>query len=184
MDHYSSVNPRDFRDAGGEPLEPARLCRQELLVAGRQALPQLHPLDQGRLGVADGPAELDVGGTVAAHARFCQPGQAHVQVMGCFLGSEQNADGPDRMRGVAGAFVATVTSLVETLISGLCVSIPSRLAWPRQEFDRSEDMTCLLFRSGCGRRGPLLGRAFATRYENQEISGAEDCRRRVSQKLE
>src|SRR4051812_29566876 len=65
---------------------PAHLRRgrpgHELLLARRHALPPLHPLDERGLGVADGPADPDVGRAVAAHARLGQPGQADLQQPG------------------------------------------------------------------------------------------------------
>jgi hypothetical protein len=81
-----------------------------LLLACRQALPRLHPLQQSSLAVADGPADADVGWAVAAHARLRQPGDADLEKLGRLLGREQHdgrrgrflrrrASGKRRLRG-------------------------------------------------------------------------------------
>lgn len=67
----------------------------DLLLARRQALPGLRPLAEPGLGVANGPANLDVGRPVAAHARLGQPGRADLQAGGRLLGSEED----ERRRG-------------------------------------------------------------------------------------
>jgi hypothetical protein len=89
------MGPR--RTTGGSlaPLPamlPLGLCGPRLLLAGRQPLPGLHPLEQGGFAVAYGPADRDVGGAVTAHARFGQPGQADLQQLGRFLGREKDDD--------------------------------------------------------------------------------------------
>ena len=61
-----------------------------LLRARRQTLPRLHPKEHRGLGIADGPADLDVGRPVAAHAGFGQPRQADLQKPGRFLGPEKD----------------------------------------------------------------------------------------------
>jgi hypothetical protein len=71
---------------------PHGLCGPRLLLAGRQPLPGLHPLEQGGFAVANGPADRGVRGAVAAHARFGQPGQADLQQLGRFLGREKDDD--------------------------------------------------------------------------------------------
>jgi hypothetical protein len=59
-----------------------------LVLTCGEALAGLDPLLQGGVGVADSPTDLDVRGTVAAHARLRQPGDAHFQNAGCFSGRE------------------------------------------------------------------------------------------------
>lgn len=59
------------------------------LLAGRQSLVSFHPLQQGRLAVSDGAADLDEGGPVAAHARLCEIRLAHAQNLRCFFGREE-----------------------------------------------------------------------------------------------
>ena len=44
-----------------------------LLLARRQTLVGPYPQEQSGFGVANGPAELDVGRAVAAHTRLGQP---------------------------------------------------------------------------------------------------------------
>ncbi len=55
------------------------LVRPRLLLAGRQALPGLHPLQQGGLAVANGPADPNVRGAVAAHASLSEPGHRDIE---------------------------------------------------------------------------------------------------------
>jgi hypothetical protein len=76
----------------------------ELLLAGRQALARLHPLDESCLRIANGTADANVGRAIAAHARLGEPGEADLEQRGCFLGGEQHNDGRDRLlrRRVAG----------------------------------------------------------------------------------
>ncbi len=79
---------RSFRllsDDLGEP--PARLGRRRsrLLLARRQALPGLHPLDQRGFSITDGAADPDIGRAVAAHPRLGEPGEADLENRGRFL---------------------------------------------------------------------------------------------------
>jgi hypothetical protein len=60
-----------------------------LLLAGGQALPRLHPLDGGGLGVADRPPDADVGRAVAAHARLGEPRKANLETCGHFFSGQQ-----------------------------------------------------------------------------------------------
>src|SRR5262245_19984991 len=61
-----------------------------LLLARRQALPRLHPLEQSSLAVADRSTNPDVRRAVAAHARLGKPGDAHLEKLGRLLGREQD----------------------------------------------------------------------------------------------
>jgi hypothetical protein len=81
-----------------------------LLLARRQALARLHPLQQSSLAVADRPTNPDVGRAVAAHARLGEPGDADLEKLGRLLGREQydgrrgrflrrRASGKRRLRG-------------------------------------------------------------------------------------
>ena len=54
-------------------LAPQHIFRASLLLARRQTLVSPHPQEQSGFGVANGPAELNVGRAVAAHARLGQP---------------------------------------------------------------------------------------------------------------
>ena len=83
-----------LRAQGGRPVEawralPAMLlsvkCRPRLLLAGRQPLPGLHPLQQGGFRIAYGPADPDVRGAVAAHAGLRKPREADFEKLGRFL---------------------------------------------------------------------------------------------------
>jgi hypothetical protein len=108
MDNYSGLSTTTWISL----IEPVRKIlvrggrRARLLVlllARRQALARLHPLEQGALGVADGPADLEVGGPVAPHARLRQPGEADLEDLGRFLGGEQGGDRHGRLLRRAGA---------------------------------------------------------------------------------
>jgi hypothetical protein len=61
----------------------------EFVLTRRQALPRLHPLDESRQDIADGPADADVRWAVAAHARLGKPGDADLEKPGRLLGREQ-----------------------------------------------------------------------------------------------
>jgi hypothetical protein len=61
-----------------------------LLLARRQPLPRLHPLEQSSLAVADRPTNPNVRRAVAAHARFGEPGDADLEKPGRLLGREQD----------------------------------------------------------------------------------------------
>ena len=50
-----------------------------------------HPQEQSVVGIANGPAELDVGRAVAAHARLCQPGYAHSSKSAASIGVNQRS---------------------------------------------------------------------------------------------
>jgi hypothetical protein len=71
---------------------PLGLRQPRLLLARRQALARLRPLDQRGLRVADGSADLDVGRAVAAHARLGQPGEADLKKLGRFFRGKQHDD--------------------------------------------------------------------------------------------
>ena len=60
-------------------------CGPRLLLAGRQPLPGLHPLQQGGFRIAYGPADPDVRGAVAAHAGLRKPREADFEKLGRFL---------------------------------------------------------------------------------------------------
>jgi hypothetical protein len=74
------------------PACPVRFGAAKLLLAGRQALPTLHPLDQSSLGVANGAADLDVGQSITPHPRLRQPGNAEPQSLGRLLWRKQDWD--------------------------------------------------------------------------------------------
>jgi hypothetical protein len=57
-------------------------CEPQSVPARRHMLLGLHPLEQSRLAVANRAADLDVGRTVAAHARLCEPGEAELKKLG------------------------------------------------------------------------------------------------------
>jgi len=61
----------------------------KLALAGGQALPWLRPLNESHLGIADGPANTDVGRPVAAHARLREPREAHLQKHARFFSGQQ-----------------------------------------------------------------------------------------------
>jgi hypothetical protein len=60
-----------------------------LLFAGGQTPLRIFPLDEIGRGVADGPADTDVGRPVAAHARFGQPRGADPQIHARFFSRQQ-----------------------------------------------------------------------------------------------
>ena len=60
----------------------------KLLLAGRHALPSLHPLDEGGVSIPNGSSgELDVRRPVTPHAGLGQPGHTDLQTPCCFFGS-------------------------------------------------------------------------------------------------
>jgi len=87
MDHYSDPRAKIWNKLSGKGSSPC------LLLARRQALPRLRPLEQSGRGVADRPTiELDVGRAVAAHARLGEPRHAHAQKVRCLLWRQQAFD--------------------------------------------------------------------------------------------
>ena len=92
MDDYSGIDDETWPMLMVVPwhLRHGR-AGHELLLACRHALPGFHPLDESDLGIADGPRrDLDVGRPVAAHALLCEPGNAHLQKFGRFLGGQHD----------------------------------------------------------------------------------------------
>src|SRR5271165_2235077 len=65
-------------------LPPGQIAPR-LQLARRQTLTGLHPLEQGGLGVTNGPPDLGVGRAIAAHAGFRQPREADFKKLGRFL---------------------------------------------------------------------------------------------------
>jgi hypothetical protein len=99
MYDYSDLSGEQLGQAGDrldERLHRAR-AHPRLLLARRQALARLHPLDESSLGIADGPADADVGRAVAAHTRLCKPGEAHLEQGGRLLGGEEHDGGRGRL---------------------------------------------------------------------------------------
>ena len=60
------------------------------MLAGREALPRLHPLEQNGLAVADRTPNPDVWRAVTAHTRFSEPRHADAK-MKCRLFRRQQA---------------------------------------------------------------------------------------------
>ena len=67
-----------------------RDLKSQLLLAGRQPLSRLHPLQQRSFGVTNGPTYPEVRGPVTAHASLGEPRKADFEKFGRFLGREQN----------------------------------------------------------------------------------------------
>ena len=98
------------------PCSPVGLCGPRLLLAGRQPLPGLHPLQQSGFAIADGPADPDVRRAIAAHAGLRQPRSAEPQSVGRLPRSKE--DRGDRLR-----LLGTRNSLID------------RASWPFGEGD-------------------------------------------------
>jgi hypothetical protein len=72
------------------------------LLAGRRPLLRPHPMDETCLGVADAPADGDIGRAVAAHSCLGQPGKADLKSGGHLpRGQEVHCRGRGLMRGRA-----------------------------------------------------------------------------------
>jgi hypothetical protein len=106
---------------------PAGQHRPRLLLAGRQALPGFHPLQQRGLGVTDRPAHLDVRRAVAAHARLGEPGQADLKKLGGFLRRQQH-DGRSGRIGPSIGFGLFSGNVYIHLLSGGCPEMDENYA--------------------------------------------------------
>ena len=87
MDDYYGVGDHDLDKAGGF-LRSFLVGLPRLLLARRHALPRLHPLHEGGLGVANGTADPDVGRAIPAHARLGEPGEADLQTCARFFSGQ------------------------------------------------------------------------------------------------
>ena len=91
------------RSKWARPATRSAPAQPSLLLAGGEALPRLHPLHQGGLAVANGPADPDVGWPVAAHPRLGQPGQADLEELGGLFGRQQRDGRRRRLFGLRAA---------------------------------------------------------------------------------
>ena len=96
MDDYSVLIEKVWEKlvlAPGTSI-PGDRAGTRLLLAGRQALPGLRPLQERRLRIADGPADLDEGRSVTPHAALGEPRRAHVKETGRLFRGQQPFERP------------------------------------------------------------------------------------------
>jgi hypothetical protein len=74
-----------------------------LLLARREPLPRLHPLEQIRFPVTDRAADPDVRWSISAHPRLGQPRKTDLQTGGRLLRSEEDESGYGRFLRHRGA---------------------------------------------------------------------------------
>jgi hypothetical protein len=162
MDVYSS---RTRQYLGRTDHLLAHLVGVPLLLAGGQALPRLHPLDQSGLGIADRPANTDVGRAVAAHARLGQPGEADFQKLARFLSGQRGERSicflfiEVSLRVLTAAFSAFVRHNAASAGVRGCTACCARLFFYEEKFRRSHPRlrTKSLANRGCApemRSGP------------------------------
>jgi hypothetical protein len=93
MDYYYAaginISARLGRGRPG-PDKAQKLMIPLLALAGRQALPGLHPLQRRCFAVTNGTAKPNVRGAIAPHASFGEPGRADFKKPSRFLWREED----------------------------------------------------------------------------------------------